>query len=84
MERRREAVAGPTPVNSVAAFRAFCSGAGKDFVVLDVDFEFGFTEAESSSLKARAVVVCTSEASLRRIRAGRKGRFVPWVLRWVR
>ena len=67
----RVAVAGPTPVRVVRCLRASVGNGGNVEVVL-----VGGDGAE----KALLVADLTKEGSFLRIWAGRKGRFVPWVL----
>jgi hypothetical protein len=67
----RVAVAGPTPVKVVRCLRASVGNDGNVEVVL---------VGGDVAAKALLVADLTKEGSFLRIWAGRKGRFVPWVL----
>lgn len=67
----RVAVAGPTPVSVVRCLRASVGKDGNVEVVL---------VGGGGAAKALLVADLTKEGSFLRIWAGRKGRFVPWVL----
>jgi hypothetical protein len=66
----RVAVAGPTPVKVVRCLRASVGKDGNVVVLVGGDV----------AAKALLVADLTKEGSFLRIWAGRKGRFVPWVL----
>ena len=83
MLRRRDAVAGPTPVRVRSWVRA---GARSEKVGVGVRSCGGGGgsdddgDGSASAAKAAVVAALTDEGSFLRIWEGRKGRFWPWVL----